>query len=199
MSAVTYIALQYWNLLICLVVYTSDKDQRFLLREDDWITGSTDFPWCGVNVSANVFDIFWLWDKLFTCAICQNDHMSACASWTVCLTNPLWPEHFVPEPFPSQERTTDMDHVAFIDFLAGLKQWFQTFAGFFMLKRKEAVIHSYMYLLSWGLQKFMHFSSICFGKDWCLIKAWLEFRRWPHTGWSFCPAAIILICHLLTE
>lgn len=114
--------------------------------------------------------------------------------------------------FPSQEGITDSDHVAFVDRLSCKLKTLISNVCTLTCRNTNAPIHSHMYSqtnpvswnkkavsLSWGLQKFMRFSSTCFGKAGLLMKAWTRFRLWPHPGWSICLAAITHICHLLTE
>lgn len=103
--------------------------------------------------------------------------------------------------FPSQEGIIDTDHVAFIDRLSRrIKTLISNVHPYgFSCRNTNALIHSHMYpqsnpvswnkkaaLLSWGLQKFMHFSSARFGRARLLMKAWLKFLLWPHPGWSIC-------------
>lgn len=99
--------------------------------------------------------------------------------------------------FPSQDGITDMDHVAVMVtvgfFFAGLKHWFQmcTLTVFHARthtnRNTNALIHSNMYSqlnpvsrnkkaarLSWGLQKFIHFLSIRFGRARLLMKSLAE-------------------------
>lgn len=169
-----------------------------------------------VEYDCQCFWRFWLGGAAFTCATGQRGRTPFCASCTVCLTNSLQPEHFVPEPFTSQEGIMDVDHVLFMDILSDriktpLSNVCPSQFLFFMREHKRT--HSFAHALktnpvSWnkkaarwaeGCTKFMHFSSIHCDRAWLLMKAGLRFTHWPHPGWSVCLADITLICLLRTQ
>lgn len=109
---------------------------------------------------------------MFTRVIGQRDHASVCASWTVCLTNRVFSQNTLFLDL-SISRGNQIMWLSWIEFLAGLKHWFQmcTLTVF----RAETQTHSFIQTcthslilsvgtrkaasLSWGLQKFIDFFS----------------------------------------
>lgn len=162
-------------------------------------------------VSTSIFDISGLKATIFTCAIGHCGRPPVCASSTVCLTNRVFSQNTLFLNLLSSRGTqqTWIMWLSWTGFLTGLKHWFQMCNVAVSHAETQTLIHSHMYsqynpvkkaaLLSLSSQNFMHFSSIHFQTAWRLMKAWLRLTGWPHPGWSICPAAIILICHLLTE
>lgn len=138
-----------------------------------------------------------------------------CLCKFICLPDKQSPQpvHFVPEPsLLKRESQTRIMWLLWTGLLAVLKLILIVEPYCLLCINTNVLIHSNLYSqsipvswnkkaasLSQGLQQFIHFSSARFGGARLLMRAWLRFILWPHPRWSICYAAIILICHLLTE
>ncbi len=149
----------------------------------------------------SVYKHQYFWDvflrgNVLTRVTSQCDRASACASSTVCLTNRVFSQNTL---FLNLSISSLIMWLSRIGFLAGFEHWFQiSTLRFFMQKHTNALIHLHMYShsnpVTWNkkaaslscLQKFIHFSGARFGRAQLLMKAWLRFVLWPHSGWSIC-------------